>query len=243
MGLVSPAPKVTLESLGAEARIAASTVNVTSGEAIIPADRNALVTLFAPSPITANITLPYVGVKEGDRITLTSSFNSPGTVLTIRRAGQMAGTTPLSYGTLATIDVNGLSLTFVATNSFGTGWSLLNPSPLSKDNVVQEYEIQNLVTGDGVLGSGIQLTRNSSIPQAPGTGTGAVVEAKELVYRRVNGNSERLDAYLNTKLEWLPVPPLTATSPGKTGQMAYDGNYFYLCVGVNTWRRRPMAIW
>jgi hypothetical protein len=242
MGLFSPASNVTLESLGAEARIAASSIAVTSAEVLIPAARNALVTLFAPTPITANITLPYVGVKEGDRITLTSDFNGL-TVLTVRRAGQLAGTTPLSYGTLATIDVTGLSLTFVATNSSGTGWSLLNSSPLSKDNVVQEYEVQNLVTGDGVLGSGIQLTRNSTTPQPPGVGTGAVVDARELVYRRVNGNSERLDTFLNTKLEWQPIAPSTPTSTGKTGQMAYDGTYFYLCVGVNTWRRTPMATW
>ena len=38
-------------------------------------------------------------------------------------------------------------------------------------------------------------------------------------------------------------PPVTATSPGLTGQIAYDSNYFYVCVALDTWKRTPLASW
>jgi hypothetical protein len=37
--------------------------------------------------------------------------------------------------------------------------------------------------------------------------------------------------------------PITASSPGTPGQMAYDANYIYVCVATNTWRRATTATW
>ena len=31
--------------------------------------------------------------------------------------------------------------------------------------------------------------------------------------------------------------PVSSTDIGKTGQIAYDANYVYICVATNTWRR------
>lgn len=39
------------------------------------------------------------------------------------------------------------------------------------------------------------------------------------------------------------APPVTATSSGTSGQVAYDANYFYICVATNTWRRVAIAAW
>lgn len=36
---------------------------------------------------------------------------------------------------------------------------------------------------------------------------------------------------------WIPTAPPTATSPGQKGQMAMDGQYLYVCIATNTWRR------
>jgi hypothetical protein len=37
------------------------------------------------------------------------------------------------------------------------------------------------------------------------------------------------------------TPPLESNSPGTEGQRALDDNYFYLCVGTDTWRRIPLT--
>ena len=33
------------------------------------------------------------------------------------------------------------------------------------------------------------------------------------------------------------LPPVSSSSPGEVGQIAYDAGYVYMCVGPNTWRR------
>lgn len=38
------------------------------------------------------------------------------------------------------------------------------------------------------------------------------------------------------------VPPL-ANSTGSTGQITYDGDYVYVCVGTDTWRRANLVAW
>ena len=43
-------------------------------------------------------------------------------------------------------------------------------------------------------------------------------------------------------LEWVTAPA-TATSSGTAGQIAYDSNYFYVCVSTDVWRRTVMASW
>ena len=41
---------------------------------------------------------------------------------------------------------------------------------------------------------------------------------------------------------WVSVPA-TATSTGKTGQMAADSSWLYICTAANTWRRVAVASW
>jgi hypothetical protein len=33
------------------------------------------------------------------------------------------------------------------------------------------------------------------------------------------------------------TPPVTSTDPGAPGQLAYDANYFYVCIATNSWIR------
>lgn len=37
--------------------------------------------------------------------------------------------------------------------------------------------------------------------------------------------------------------PLTPTSPGTVGQMAFDSGHIYVCVATNTWRRDALVSW
>ena len=38
-------------------------------------------------------------------------------------------------------------------------------------------------------------------------------------------------------------PPASPTAAGRAGQITWDTNYFYLCVGTNTWKRVPLSAW
>ena len=37
--------------------------------------------------------------------------------------------------------------------------------------------------------------------------------------------------------------PASKTSSGTVGEWAYDGSFYYRCVGTNAWRRTPLAEW
>lgn len=39
------------------------------------------------------------------------------------------------------------------------------------------------------------------------------------------------------------APPASATSPGTTGDNAFDSDYFYVCVATNTWKRVALSTW
>jgi hypothetical protein len=39
------------------------------------------------------------------------------------------------------------------------------------------------------------------------------------------------------------VPPLASSSPGIIGQIAFDQNWFYVCVAENSWKRSPLSTW
>ena len=52
-----------------------------------------------------------------------------------------------------------------------------------------------------------------------------------------NGTSEVTVAF-----SWAAVPA-TPTSSGTAGQMAYDSEYFYVCISANLWRRSALGVW
>ena len=43
-------------------------------------------------------------------------------------------------------------------------------------------------------------------------------------------------------LGWSSVPA-TASSAGTAGDVAYDADYLYVCVALNTWKRVAIATW
>jgi len=40
-----------------------------------------------------------------------------------------------------------------------------------------------------------------------------------------------------------PTVPATAGSAGVAGEIAWDANYFYVCVATNTWKRVALSTW
>ena len=218
---------------------------VVVGNILLSAGRNRRIGLQTFG-VTATVDLPYAGNQDGDRITLVADFGA-ATTLTIRTAVQMSGGSPIAYSTLGALTQSAQSLSFVSSGS--NSWSLMAVDTHNHDsayplvsNAVQEYNVNGVLLPNGDSGSGVQLTRNTDTPQAP-DGSERTFNAEQLIYRRVSGTAQRLDTYLGVKLEWQPVAPTTKTSTGSTGQIAYADPYFYICVGVNTWRRVPVAAW
>ena len=46
-----------------------------------------------------------------------------------------------------------------------------------------------------------------------------------------------------TSMSLFATAPASATSPGTMGQMAYDSNFFYICVALNSWKRTALSSW
>jgi hypothetical protein len=37
--------------------------------------------------------------------------------------------------------------------------------------------------------------------------------------------------------------PASASATGQTGQVSWDSEYIYICIGTNTWKRVAIATW
>jgi hypothetical protein len=48
---------------------------------------------------------------------------------------------------------------------------------------------------------------------------------------------------LTSDLGYKETPPTSASDTGRPGQYSYDSDYFYICVGTNTWKRCPILTW
>ena len=46
-----------------------------------------------------------------------------------------------------------------------------------------------------------------------------------------------------TAIDYVTAAPVTATSTGTTGQVIYAGNYLYICIATDTWRRAQLLNW
>lgn len=48
--------------------------------------------------------------------------------------------------------------------------------------------------------------------------------------------------FLLSLLGWT-APPVATNSPGVQGQIAYDGDYFYVATGKDAWKRTALTTW
>lgn len=83
-----------------------------------------------------------------------------------------------------------------------------------------------------------------------GTGAGGYITVPTGV-SRLHFNFTTVNCGLNIEVQPLDRPrnglrgnvPSTATSPGFPGQVAFDSNYIYVCVAVNSWKRVGLSTW
>ena len=132
---------------------------------------------------------------------------------------------------------------FIYSNNFNIG-DAIRPATdttlglVKVDNVTIVADVDGVITAIGGGGSGVRVDNVN--PPNPTTGT--------LWYDTVDG---RTYIYYNgtwvdsnpTNIATAGTAPLTSTSNGVAGQIAYDDGYVYICVATNTWKRAPLSTW
>lgn len=70
-------------------------------------------------------------------------------------------------------------------------------------------------------------------------------DTHQLLQAYYNGNTltwTTLGGGSGTGITWSSVPA-TSSSSGTAGEIAYNNNYFYVCVANNTWKRVALSTW
>lgn len=113
----------------------------------------------------------------------------------------------------------------------------VNTKPLSANIVLNQDEVL-----DGATYKQYSDTEKTKLAGVATAATANDTDAN--LKNRANHTGTQLAATisdLNTA-GWV-APPATATSPGTTGQRAYESGHLYVCVNTNTWERVALATW
>ena len=81
----------------------------------------------------------------------------------------------------------------------------------------------------------VQLNYNNST-YIWADGTGAYIEANSSQWGMLNDGGTYLPGLLQA-----PLATKASNSPGVAGQICWDGNYIYVCIATNTWRRSNLS--
>ena len=181
----------------------------------------------------------------------TWNFNSDGN-LTLPASGSINFSNSYSILTgLATESfvtgqgfITSSALTGLASESFVTGQGYITSVPTASHSQLGIVKVDNstIVINDGVISS---VGNNSVIPPSAVAPSNPV--DGELWYDTISGKIfvYITDAWVdtNTSIPLAGPAPLTASSAGTLGQIAYDSSYVYICVATNTWKRSNLTTW
>lgn len=108
----------------------------------------------------------------------------------------------------------------------------------------------NYVNGAFAGDSGVYLDTFSQSGTITPSATTTVSGGAELIYSertlgyvhsgKITGNEVVADVF---RLSALNTGPSSASDTGSTGSIGIDANYFYMCVGTNTWKRAALSTW
>lgn len=175
----------------------------------------AITALISTAQATANNAIPKATLTAADQVLVGTAASTPSVVT-------MPASTIL--GKAASGIVKALSAAEVLT--------ILG---ISGNVVATGAEID---TGtDNVKYASPLAIANSSIVKGAGTVVADTLAA-------FNGTSGKLlkasSLALSAIVNWV-TPPASKTANGTLGQVAQDGNFFYMCTALNTWKRSPIA--
>ena len=231
-------------------------ISITPGSGLTATASNGNLTLsvsgYANGTLVAGVT--NVGISSNTLSVSNSPIISNG-VMTVDLA--TVGTiTPGEY-TAATVTVdefgrvtgiaNTLSSGTVTSVEFvpGTGIEITGTNPIidSGSVTITNSGVTRLNSGPGIQLSGRtgEITVSATNPN-PGTVTSVAVTSNTLV---VTGGPITSTGTVNIELDAVvsSSAPLTASSAGTTGQIAFSSGYVYVCIATNTWKRAALSTW
>jgi len=175
----------------------------------------AITTLISTAQTAANNAIPKATITAADQVVIGSAASTPAAlqvnVSTI--VGRNASGTIKALTAAEVLTILGIAGHVVATGAeIDAGTDNVKyASPLAIAN-------SSLVKGAGTVVADTLAAFNGT--------TGKLLKASSLA----------LSAIVN----WV-APPASKTANGTLGQVAQDGNFFYLCTALNTWKRSPIA--
>lgn len=106
-------------------------------------------------------------------------------------------------------------------------------------------DAQHVTVSTSVTKSAIRFRTHRpglQVTQAGRVGIGTTTPNAAYMLDVVGGLNATTVSAGGVNIGWVAVPA-SATAAGSPGQKAYDANYLYICVAVNTWRRTALASW
>lgn len=207
-------------------------------------------TMTGPLVLTGNTTtLTLSGTNGG---IFTSGTN--GTIYTTGTAAAIA-----TSGNLATIFTQGSAATIYTSGAYAGIYTLGSNAALSTAGVAATISTAGAsahIFTTGVEAS-IYTQGNNATIQTSGlsgliktTGQYAVIstEGANAVIQTSGANAHIQtvlgDIVSGGKLRVTnPQTPATSGASGVVGQIAWDANYVYVCIALNTWKRSPLTTW
>ena len=128
----------------------------------------------------------------------------------------------------------------------GLGITATNVSGLGPFATATNLAITNIDGLQSTLDG--KLATNGTLAASNVTGLGPFATATNLTSTNISDFSNAVTAIVGTNgggtnaIAWA-TPPAATNSAGTPGQLAYTNNYFFVCVGTNTWRRVLLGTW
>ena len=175
----------------------------------------AITALISTAQTAANNAIPKATLTAADQVVIGSAASTPG-ALTVG-ASTIVG--KKATGTIAALTAAGvLTILGIAGNVVATGAEI----DTGTDNVKYASPL---------------AIANSSIVK----GAGTVVADTLAAFNGTTGKLLKASSLAISAIANWVTAPASKTANGTLGQVAQDGNFFYLCTATNIWKRSPIA--
>jgi len=112
------------------------------------------------------------------------------------------------------------------------------------DRSIRDAVVEQLNTlADAVTALEVAPVAHAASHQADGDDEIATATAAAGAIPKADGTGTLDAAWIPPTIPVLVAAPAAADSAGTAGQIAYDGDYLYVCVDTNTWLQVAIATW
>jgi len=173
--------------------------------------------------VTAGITSANLGMKGYVDSVASQSIYGNGNVTSY--------TVSMGFTNFSNVNVSAL----ISTNGL-TNYSNVNVKAYSESMGYQNYgnvNVAAVITTNG-------LTNYSNVNTAALITTNGLTNYSNVNLTAYLGGAVTIGGNLTVSNVYIPT---ANNSVGSTGQVTYDGNYVYVCIGTNNWRRANLGIW